>query len=219
MARERYLIGVNQSELQPPPPPPKPTFWQLLENYWSSYKWLIILGLVFLAGLVYFIVITVTKDTADYSLIMVTNRPLDDITMEEVALYFEDYGEDLNGDGKVIVSVKNYPLNDMRSQAALAAIYMDSSEMFFAFEPECYENQIAPKESETFHFFRKLDVVSPDISEDGRYWDWKNSALKEVSGSYVPDSMYFGVRAPEGVAAGKDELSDRYKALLENSIP
>ena len=109
MARERYLRGISEEELRPDPRPieqPKtPKSW--LENFWYHHKVGTLIGAFGLVALIILIVSTVTRVTPDYKAVMVTKNGL----LPDEVTYFEEilaqYGEDINGDGKVVVSINN----------------------------------------------------------------------------------------------------------------
>lgn len=109
MAREQYLLHageetINRSgaELKPENPKSK---W---DNFWFYHKWHVILGVaaVLLAG--FFIHDMLSVVHPDYEIGMITRKGWSESAITALENDFQAHGEDLNGDGKVVVQVNSY---------------------------------------------------------------------------------------------------------------
>ena len=108
MAREMYLVGVDESELQPPPKPEPPKGLKgKWANFWYHYKWVTLISLFAVVVLTVILVQMLTQEKEDYRLALVTEKVVPTTVLEELEAELAAYGKDLNGDGKVLVSVEN----------------------------------------------------------------------------------------------------------------
>ncbi len=222
MAREMYLAGVDPEELKPTPheePPKTPkSRW---ENYWYHYKWPTLAGLFIVVAVAFLAFQMLSKEKYDYTLVVVTEKALAADTLEDIAETMAPFGVDRNGDDEVNLQVRGLAMQDVGDRAELAALFSAGETMFFAFEPSCYQEQVLSiKTTDDYHFFSELSVRTDGVSEDGRYWDWKNDLLVTHAMREVPKSLYFGVRTAEGTAGGEKRQteSDACRALLEAYI-
>lgn len=92
----------------------KSKFLEQLENFWYYYKWWVILGAVFLMGIIVAInfVSSISKeDTADLKIVSVFSHPL---TAKEYDINerVTDCLADINGDGKINAVLKQYYITE-----------------------------------------------------------------------------------------------------------
>ena len=101
MAREWLLRGVDPEELKPTPKEEIPqTVQSRWENFWYHHKlkfWLIAFAAVVLIILV---VQIVKRDNPDYRVLFTSEKYYTDKDLDELAVYLEQYGEDVDGDGR-----------------------------------------------------------------------------------------------------------------------
>ena len=77
MAREMYLVGVDEDELKPPEPPKQPkTPKGKWENFWYHYKWHTIAIAAAALVITVMVVQFVTQPRYDYQVILVTQKAL-----------------------------------------------------------------------------------------------------------------------------------------------
>lgn len=89
---------------------------QKLENWWR-YHWYVVLIAVIAVGLaVYFSSSWAVAQPADYSVIWVGGQYLPDETEKALANALASYGEDVDGDGQVVVRIRQIAL-DLRAIA------------------------------------------------------------------------------------------------------
>ena len=188
MARDMYLVGVSEDELKPDPKPEGPkTPKGKWDNYWYHYKWHTLGAIAVVVVLAVLIVQMVTKNEPDYTLNIVTEKPLAQPVLNWLKAELEVYGQDLDGDGYVEVRIDNLYMSDStQSGMAMAnaqklTVHMGAGDaLFFAFEPKYYEQYVKNNEKDGFRFFTKLDVADDNLLEDGRVWNWKNGKRTEV---------------------------------------
>ncbi len=209
MARERYLVGVPKEELEYrsfATPPTKRSRW---EDFWYHHKWKVLgvaLTVAIVAGL---IIHSATRVRPDYLICMVSPKPVSPDVVATLEEEFAALAVDVNDDGKVMVTVQlleisaGQPLQSqtVNHQSILGHLAAKDVHLFL-FDPAYYTQTVCPAMKDGVTFFEKLDVVAPDLSDDGTYWNWKNADFlkKEVFVSadkvgMFPTSMVCGVRA------------------------
>lgn len=223
MAREWLLRGVDPEELKPTPKEEVPqTPQSRWENFWYHHKlkfWLILFAVVVLVILV---VQIVKKDDPDYQVMFITERLYTDKELEELADYLEQYGRDLDGDGKVEVQIENCTINADQSRNSsiqqIQAHLVAGDRMFYVWDPAGYKffkKTVIDESDLGMDFLATIPVQDAGLIEEGKVWRWseddrRSDAMKER----WPD-LYFGVRAAGGTAEkSKDLYKDSY-ALLE----
>ena len=230
MAREMYLVGVDEEELKPPAPPEQPkTPKGKWENFWYHYKWHTLGIAAAVIVLTVLIVQLATRPKYDYQVMLVTQNSLiygeEKVMAEELA----KYGRDVNGDGKVTVSVEAVYLDGagqiaMANQTKLITRIAAGDMMFFIMDPKSYEDRIVGNLEDGAVFFDKLGMEAEGITGEGIYWNWKGSSFqKNELLQNVPEDLYFGVRAVAGNADKKgnqamhDECMELLKAVITDT--
>ena len=217
MAREMYLVGVPEEELRrddtPQPPQTPKSKWQ---NFWFYYKWWVVAAVCLLAIIGVGVWQAAPRVEPDYPIALVTRDGVSEEGVMELETLLATYGQDLNGDGKVVVEVEDLALSqyvggrknpqaEMNSQKIMA--YLVSADvMFFIFDKPSYDNYLGDlKESSGIDlFFDDLgrDVVGVDNTE--KYWNWKEDNRRtKYWGAEFPEDLYFGVRRLGGTADSK----------------
>lgn len=219
MARERYLIGVDTQKLQEERTPERPlTFPEKVEKFWYNYHWaVIIIGVIVVLAIAAGVLIG-SREKVDYSLVVVTKGRLAETALDELAEEMELYGQDIDGNGEVNVRVVPLVMTDDGDYVELATLFSSGSNVMFAMEPTYYESQIAYYEEEGDYYFTPLNAEHDGLAEHKRYWNWNNSYFRANCSGTFPKDLYFGVRAPIGTAAGREEESAACVALLEEFI-
>lgn len=230
MAREMYLVGVDESELQPSPKPEPPKgFKGKWANYWYHYKWVTLISLFALVVLIVILVQMFSREKEDYRLALVTEKIVSTTVLEELETELASYGRDLNGDGKVVVSIENLYIGGQDQMSPMAnqqkfILYLSAGDpMFFAFDDYSFKNRVVEylesDPEEDIVFFDELPFASEDIHPEENYWDWVNAPFiqDEDRQKQIPKHLYFGVRQAVGMAGGKDavQIHDDCLELLE----
>ncbi len=76
-----------------------------LQNFWYYYKWHSIIGLFIAVVLAFGVAQCSTKENPDYTVMTVFDKYVPSEVTDEIEKYLEQFGEDINGDGKVIVHI------------------------------------------------------------------------------------------------------------------
>lgn len=225
MARERYLVGVTKEELEYTPAPQAPMTPQgWFENLWYHYKWAIVGGAFAVAVLVVLLWQTFSKDNPDYRLCMACGSYLPDAVVQELETQLEEYGKDLNGDGKVEVTIQMLDVNSKgvvgngtvaaNNRQAVVVQLSTRDTVLFAFDPVYYQSLCDNLAKGT----PLLDPLScADPSGDGTYFTWDVKAqLPDELKEYACDPLYVGVRSTAGDLTPEErERTAQAKALLE----
>ena len=204
MARERYLRGISEEELRPDPKPilqpQTPKSW--LENFWYHHKVGIMIVSVTLVALTVIIVQTVTRVRPDYTAVLVTENAL----MSEEVAYLEqvlaDYGEDVNGDGKVVVDINNlflggkvYANQDANAQA-LQMQLITGDTLLYLYEPSYEERLTAVGRDNAHCFLTEIPFTADGVRENKLSWNWAGHTRREQDAllEIFPKDVCFGVR-------------------------
>lgn len=221
MAREWLLRGVDPEELKPTPKEEIPqTAQSRWENFWYHHKlkfWLIL----FLAVvLVIAIVQLVTRNEPDYYVLFISEKAYTDKDLKELAAYLEQYGEDLDGDGKVEVQIENCCFNadqDRNSSVQQIQAHLVSGDrLFFIWDPAGYEyfEKTVLDEYDGTDYLATVTAQDTGLIEDGTVWDWwgDDDVSKELQERWP--RLYFGVRNGGSSKESKALFKDSF-ALLE----
>lgn len=220
MARERYLRGISEEELRPDPKPIQQpqTSRSWLENVWYHHKVGIMIAAVTIVALTVILVQTLTRVHPDYTAVLVTENAL---ISEEVA-YLEqllaDYGEDVNGDGEVVVAINNlflggkvYANQDANAQS-LQMQLITGDTLLYLYEPS-YEDRLTAVGRDNAHcFLTEIPFTADGVRENKLSWNWAGHTRREQDAllEIFPKDLCFGVR----YAVPDDEESAAERAQI-----
>ena len=232
MAREMALAGVNREELKPPEPRKAPQGWEAKwQNLWYHHKWLL-LFLAFLTVLaLVFLHQTVTKDDPDYEMIVVTELAILPSEQEALEAYLAACGTDVDGDGKVEVSIVNLTpsyasdvapgIGHSDAQKLISSL-ASGENMLYAFDEVSlrgFLDTVSEVTDEDFWFFAPLDTVSASYDAELCCFDWVQDPRRDSEAlKTMPEHMWFGVRTADGTASRASSVTmyESGKRLLEN---
>ena len=86
-----------------------------LENYWYHYKWATIISAFLIAVFIFTFIQFITRESPDYVVMTAFDRYVPSEITDVMSAELAKYGEDLNGDGKVIVDIYDVSTSDNRS--------------------------------------------------------------------------------------------------------
>lgn len=221
MAREWYLRGVSEEELRPDPKPDlqphTPKSW--LENFWYHHKIGIIIAIVTLIALIVIIVHTVTRVHPDYTALLVTENAL----MPEEVTYLEnvlaDYGEDTNGDGKVVVNINNlflggkiYTNQDTNAQS-LQMQLVTGDTLLYLYEPIYEERLTAVGQDNAVCLLAELPFSAEGVQDNKLSWNWAGHTRREqdILLETFPKELCFGVRY---AVSGNEKSEAEYAQVM-----
>ncbi|OCN01692.1 hypothetical protein A7X67_00945 [Clostridium sp. W14A] len=168
MAREGLLLQEDGNGPEQPAPAPE-TPKKKAENFWYYHKWhiLVLLLAVVVAS---FLIRDMMRPKADYEIGMITAYTCPQDAIDLLQKQIEKYGEDLNGDGRVIVQINNYTVEpngggtqaQIAGQVKLEADLSTGESMLFFTDEDSFAQQ-----QEKIQMFAKTDGSTPEKGENG----------------------------------------------------
>lgn len=160
-AREEFLKlkKMQKGELKAEPNPseialvPK-TFKEKCENFWFQYKWHVIGITAAVTALVLLVAQCMSVPNYDFSVVYFTYTPAVDQQTALIADYFEKYGEDINGDGKVQVQVLNCSFPNEPSDIQYRNVQLQKLQAYIAGE---YKAMLYITDEESIKYFDNID--------------------------------------------------------------
>ncbi len=217
-AREDYihLKMMQQGKEQAPPKPsevaivPK-TFKDKIKNIWFHDK-LYIIAALFLSAIVAVCVVQCSrKIDYDLKIVVFANEMLGSDALEPMGDYFEQYCEDINGDGEVNIQILNCTFNksqrDVQFQNAnyqklTSIIAAEPSALLYITDAEAY--QYLTQLAEGIEFFEGEPVT---LGSEFYEKSMENNNLL----SYVPQNLAISCRKlDESVLISSDKNIDKY---------
>ena len=175
MARERYLLDdtedtIHQNQITPT------TASEKRENWWFYHKIHVIVGVIIAACVACFVWSLVTKENPDYSIALMTEYVVPGDLQTDIEEHLERYGEDLNGDGKVIVSLQYYHfMSDAKTDYEAAE--QQSAFVKFAADASAADSMMFIYDDATYVFLDQNDMEGFFAPVDGmeeEYCRWKD---------------------------------------------
>lgn len=200
MASYRYERDIDPNEILPTAPK-RYTRRERWNNWWDyNLKWVLIIGLIVAFFAYSFIGQYFFTVQADYNVAVVTPYFLPEDTLNALQEQLALYGEDLNGDGQVAVTVNVYTVSygseeesqtdaylTMSGTTKLAADIQGAlSSVYILYDPDGFE--------ETTGTLRYLDGTLPPAESDDDWWNmvyrWTDCPVLAglELGEYGPDS-------------------------------
>ena len=144
MAREGLLLHA-EGERPPEPEPSAPK--KKWSNFWYYHKWHVIV-LAIAAALAAYVAHDAFRPRPDYEIGLITSSSYPDEAVSLLEDEIEKYGEDLNGDGRVLVQINTYPFvpGDTSQLATASTVKLQADlsageSMLFLTDAESFERQ------------------------------------------------------------------------------
>ena len=137
MASYRYTRDFKNEEGGPQKTPQPMTAKQKRENFWFYYKWHVLVGVIVVAVAAFTIFDVMNRVTPDYTIGVITFKASSTDAFKALQEPFSAFGEDLNGDGSVVVDVAQYdfasedPQVIMATSARLMGDFQTNQSIFF----------------------------------------------------------------------------------------
>lgn len=148
------------------------------KNWWDYHKWHIVIGLALLGmfGSILWSALGIGQIDPDYQVAYMGEYALPDSTAAALESQFAALGEDLNGDGRVVVSLQQYPTSSsidaeavISSEVQLMADLLECESYFFLLEdPASFQK--------AYHILCRLDGSLPaedDLSVENTCLSWE----------------------------------------------
>lgn len=153
------------------------------------------------------------RNTTDYTVTLVTETAIGESGQQALASALAAVGEDLDGNGKVEVTVRALAVGDALDNApeqrhVLFSSFFTREYTLFAMEKSCYERYVAAYEAQDRPLFVPLPDTAGALMAEGTLWP------ADRLSSDLPKSLLFGVRA----LAEEDTLQQAHLALLQALI-
>lgn len=173
MASYRYEREIDPADLVPEPQR-QYTRKERWKNWWDyNLKW-VILGVLAALTVFGFLGQATTGVKPDYNVAVVAPGALPEDTIAALQTGLAQYGEDLNGDGKVTVTVNSYVIDysgdsvetslSMANATKLAGDFSTgTSSVFLLYDPAGFEENTSA--------LRYLDGTLPELNSDDDWWD------------------------------------------------
>ena len=195
----------------------KLSFWKKIGNFFYHNKWWLGLGVFFVALGGYLAYDLLTKPNPDMVILMLCDNDAvgNSAYLEE---YFTEFGEDSNGNGKVLVSVYYIPYSDDDYQNYIKGVtnkltnFLGNEESVVIIgNKKTSDELLEPEES-----FVDLSELYPDDTHiSGKYFYYlKDTDFADkigVSKADIPDDMYLALRRPRGlINASQEDMQETY---------
>lgn len=229
MAREWLLRGVDPEELKPNgeekiSETPK-SKW---ENFWYHHKWTF-WGVLFLVVALGIATVQVfTRDTPDYQVLLMSKSGYVSQQTEALEALLAPYGEDLDGDGKVEVSVQSCLYSsdvslEYNSGPQMVTAHLAAGDVvFFVWDESAYKmftGSVQNVSDAGADFLSDIPVAGEGVQEGGKIYSWEDDPRRTGElADWFPEILYFGVRAPVGTASESVTLHDQSLTLLQRFI-
>lgn len=193
------------------------TFREKFENYWYHYKWHTIIGLFLLIMVLVGFTQCSTKENPDYKIMLCFDKYIPDGIVPEIETYFEQYAEDINGDGKVIVHVVDTSTGIsgelQKSQSAKMMSELQLGEVMLFITDDVYFDRLNVEGREVFEATDYL----PD--KGGKAINLRDTNFSQVLNRIRPNFIAHDVYLSKRVVAGTSFDGNQKEMTAEqNSI-
>jgi galactokinase len=190
------------------------SFGKKIANFFYHNKWWVGLGVFFIALGGYLVYDLLSKPNPDMVILMICdNNPVGTSTFLEE--YFEEYAEDSNGNGKVLVNVYYIPYGDDDYQNYVNGVqtkittFLNNADGVMVIGNKKTVDDLLPAEES----FVDLSSIYPDDPHvDGYFYYIKDTKFAEhigVTPDSITEDMFFALRKP------KDVLNDSKEKMQE----
>lgn len=198
-----------------------------IKNFWWHNKIIIILALFFIIVFSYITYDTISRTKPDMRIILTCNNGLINRT-EELEDMFEEYCEDLNGDGEVYVQVIEAPITSNTTdytttgkyQSVIQANLQTAEVIFFVSDKAILSD--GSDVASAFADLRKLYPDSELVSENGLQLKGEYVQKKLKWESNFPDDMFIVMREPvKTMKDSKEEMQENFdnaKKIMDHLV-
>ncbi len=170
-------------DVKPDEPPPPMTRKQRMANWFYYNKWWLLVGLVLLSiiGSIVWNALGIGKTKPDYIFAYIGSKDLPQTCAEALEGELASLGQDVNGDGKVAVELRQYITNRSGDpETALYYNYADETVLLADItraESYFFLVEDAAKVQKAFQIFAMADGTPPadeDLSVEDKVYQWQD---------------------------------------------
>lgn len=195
MARERYLVDTSEDTIHSNEIVLTEKK-EIYKNWWYYHKGIIAVVLAVVAFVSYMIYSVATKVSPDYQVAILTAVNLPEDIVIEMQDYLENYGEDLNGDGKVVVQINSYVIGDPNGdnpvspetlQASMVRFMADAgdcSSLVFIHDEETFNHITANGFDSVWRYNDGTKMNEGDTDYENAMYAWEESG---AFANFVPE--------------------------------
>ena len=218
-ARREFLKlkQMQNGEIEPEAKPSeigiKPvTAQEKWDNFWYHYKVHTIIA-VFLIAVISFITInSLTKEKYDISIMYFAYSPAAPVQIEKAEEYFEQFADDVNGDGKVNVKFLDCSFNSELADMKYRHASLSKVQSVLSVDSETVLYLVDKQAREYFENAFDIDIFTGDLiklSEDFYKQTSKNDLI-------FPESLELGLRVIKGTTFEGDKKAEAAFDNAEN---
>lgn len=173
-------------------------FKEKLANFWYYYKMHTIIGAVIALALIIGCAQCAARVEPDYKILLAVDDTVTDEIIEAISGHFEQYGEDINGDGQVSIDVidasTGYSTDTVAAQSTKLMTELQMGETILIITDRHYYDKLTE-----FEMFESVDWL-PDMG--GTAYNWRDTpladAVNEASGGHIVQDIFIGKRRVSG---------------------
>lgn len=226
MARERYLLDETEDTIHRGQIKPE-TGKEKRENWWFYHKVHVIVGVIAAAFVAMVIYSFASRVTPDYVISLMTGYAMPSDLTADIQTHLERFGDDRNGDGKVVMEVRSYQFSTSQGSEYDAGM-LQASFVKFAADASSAESIIFMYDDASYDYLSNNDMegfFAPFDGTDNPYYLWQDvpgledfklqkyagEGVSEENVKKVLSSLKVAVRAEDGTAF-KDDKKVAYRA-------
>lgn len=236
MARERYLLNTDEEDTIHSNVIELKTAKEKRKNWWYYHKKMVLICFLLLVTLVYFIYSVFFQTQPDYKIALMNQISLEDDALDILEAQIAKYGEDLNGDGQVVVEIMNYSADAASEQNSYYAQSLQATYVKFGADITVGDSMIwlhdkagySMLEGQDEGLFEPLDVENTLEGDDTMIAIENVPGLDQVDFTGYQGMVFDGdtvkklvsmlrvsIREPEGSTIEKSEKLMEYHAACE----
>ena len=177
------------------------TIGEKAANIWYHYGKVIIVAFFIVAFMIFAVVQCATRTKYDLQIVYFTYYPVPDAYTTKMASYFEKYGEDVNGDGEVHISVINCSTNPNSANNAI----LTKLQVMISSEPSAL---LYITDDKSIKYFDNISTTD-DSFFDGEPIPLPSGFYEACNDSdfSIPDNITIGLRKVNGTLIAKDKVT------------
>ncbi|MDD6283801.1 MAG: hypothetical protein PUB05_00325 [Firmicutes bacterium] len=178
-----------------------------IANIWYYYKLHIFIGSIIALALIIGCTQCAMRVEPDYKIVLSLSKQAPDTVIDAMSDYFEQFGEDINGDGQVKVDIVDacvgYTQDAQAAQSTKLMAEMQYGQTMLFITDDSYYDRLMK-----FEVFESVDWL-PD--KDGTAYNWRDTPLADavnaVYENYISHDVYISKRVVAGTDFEKIESS------------